>query len=63
MGSKCRRIKLLASGGFAGGEPFHDSELEAFAPLDLEPLGLDLAQRAAQHMLPWSGTVMTSAAR
>src|SRR6266568_4502704 len=41
----------LPRGGFAGGEPFGDAELEPLVLLDLEPLGLDLEQRAAQEML------------
>jgi hypothetical protein len=41
----------LFSGGLTGGEPLNHPGLEAFALLDLEPCGLDLAQRAAQHVL------------
>jgi Pyridoxamine 5'-phosphate oxidase len=44
-------LKLYGSAGFAGGEPFNESELEPLAPLDLQSLGLDLAQRAAQVAL------------
>jgi histidine kinase/DNA gyrase B/HSP90-like ATPase len=46
-----RPVLLLLGGGFAGGEPFDDAELEPVALLDLESRGLDVAQRTAGEVL------------
>jgi hypothetical protein len=38
-------------GRLAGGEPFGESELEPLTLFDLEPFGLDVAERTAQEVL------------
>jgi hypothetical protein len=49
---KVRQGWSLAGDGFAGSEPFDKAELEALALLYLEAFSPDLAQRAAQEVLP-----------
>ena len=43
---------VLPRGRFARREPLNEAELEALALLDPEPLRLDVAERAAQEVLP-----------